>query len=215
VARERLSPRTVERVVLDSSLGERLDVDPVRPFGTDRDLIGRDPHLEEVADRGETESRQELGRALVGRPVGGRQLPRALGSKLARASFAERKECGADPRSGCRRVRTSVDAKLFVTRGPDAGEAHDLVLHQREASIDGGIRPIVVKLRSGLGGRRAGDSLIRQRARVEEVREPIGVGIRRGTEYHLFLHRRVPFVVGLPGRASATSVVSPRVREVA
>jgi hypothetical protein len=36
VARERLSPRTVERVVLDSSLGERLDVDPVRPFGTDR-----------------------------------------------------------------------------------------------------------------------------------------------------------------------------------
>ena len=37
-------------------LGERLDVDPVRPFGTTRDLIGRDPHLEEVADRGEAGS---------------------------------------------------------------------------------------------------------------------------------------------------------------
>lgn len=85
-----------------------------------------------------------------------------------------------------------VQAHLLGARLPDTGEAYDLVPGQRDPRVGGRIRAVLVELGPSVGSRRARHALIPHRARVHELRQPIGVMVRCGTQNQLFLHR-IPF----------------------
>jgi hypothetical protein len=192
VAGERRPPSAVQSVLRERSAREGSHANAGRQRAAWGDRACSDPHPEEVAHRREATGCEQLRRPIVGRPARRRQLPRSSARQLACPPLTEIEQRGPDPAADRLRMSPGVQTHLLGARLPDAGEADDLVPGQHDPRVGGRIRAVLVELGPSVSRRRTRHALIRQRARVHERRQPIGVMVRCGTQNQLFLHK-IPF----------------------